>query len=313
MEDKMKNKLIRLIFLGLLLIPASGYGQAISDYLILQDIGSYKLGMPEKMFAGEPPSGGPQVRDGAGVLSASGHFRDHADKTYEVMYLGGGTYASPTVKITQHAGGDSDRWLLHEIEDIYRDTDDSRFGLLLRGAIIRKIGVDRVFSHGIGGGGYTWLSNNNVVVNISYTSLVAGTPKPTEVVQAYLAKFPSTMPATLVLDNAHNVAWIKDEMDRRLWLCDKWLAQILPSDPKLTKKLKTIVDNIIIFLEYRKKYFGVATSDAEWNLLVSYVNQKDSANIQAKLTEYKTWWNEHKNDSITVQEKKVQSTEYKVQ
>jgi hypothetical protein len=38
----------------------------------------------------------------------------------------------------------------------------------------------------------------------------------------------------------------------------------------------------------------------EKKLLSGYLTANDGVNIQTKLTEYKTWWNEHKNDSITV-------------
>ena len=80
------------------------------------------------MFHGEPPSGGPRTYEGAGVLSGSGHFDDHKDTSYKVMYLGGNGLPSPTVLVVQHAGADSDQWLLHEVEDIYRwgDYDEDR-------------------------------------------------------------------------------------------------------------------------------------------------------------------------------------------
>jgi hypothetical protein len=309
---KMKKNVILISIISILFVSMTAYCQTVSDYLILQDVGPYKLSQSKKLIPGMAPVGGPQVSQDAGVLSATGHFPDHADKTYEVMYLGGGTYVSPTVEITQHVGGDSDKWLLHEIEKGFRDSKIERLGLVLQGALIRKIGMDKVFSHGIGGGGYRWLSNNNIVVDVSYTSLVAGKPKPTEIVQAYLAKFPSVIPTALILDSAHDVVWIKDEMDRRLWLCDKWVLQIQPGDVKLYDKLDSVVSNMNSFLDYREKYFGIVAKDDKL-LLLTALSKKDDASIKTKLAEYKTWWNEHKNDSITVQEKKVQSTEYRVQ
>lgn len=294
----MRIKLVLLNLISILIIPVSGYSQTVSDYLILQDVGSYKLDKPEKMFPGEPPSGGPRIGKDSGVVGGS-HFADHVDTTYEVMYLGPDNYASPTVTITQHAGGDSDKWLLHEIEIGYRSSNMEKLGLLLQGAFARNIGTYKVFSHGIGGGGYTWMSTNNVVVDISYTSLVAGKPKPIEIVQAYLAKFPSIIPATFTLNSAHDVVWIKDEMERRLWLCDKWVMKIQLGDTELYDKLDFVVSNMTVFLDYRDKYFGINSKNEKLTLL-NYLSKKDDASIRAKLQEYKDWWTANKNSSISL-------------
>jgi len=97
-----------------------GLSQTLSDFLILEDIGSYRRAKPEKMFPGWPPTGGPRVYDGSGIIGATGHFADHNDKTHVVMYLGAtDNHASPMVQVTQHEGGDSDSWLLHEVENSF--------------------------------------------------------------------------------------------------------------------------------------------------------------------------------------------------
>ena len=294
----MRRATVTMSLIIVLLMPEPGSSQAISDYLILQDIGAYKLDKPEKMFPGEPPSGGPKASEGAGILSGSGHFPDHVDKTYEVMYLGGGAYASPTVMVTQHAGSDSDKWLLHEVEDGYRDDEMATLGLVTEGAILRKIDTNKVFWIGFGGASFTWISNN-IVIKVSYTDLQGAKSEPLAVVQAYLQKFPSTIPAAMVLDNAHDIQWIKEEMERRLWLGDKWVAQIQPSDPKLNKKLNAVVKSMNIFLDYREKYYGIAAKD-EKNLLAGYLNQNNSVSIQSRLAEYKTWWTSNKGKSISL-------------
>jgi len=168
--------------------------------------------------------GGPRTFDGAVIVSSAGHFPDHMDTTFEVVYLGDtDDKASPTVQVTQHAGGDSDKWLLHELEDPYREDEKETLGQLTDGAILRKIGSAKVYWLGIGGGTFAWLSNN-LLVKISYIDLQAAKPEPLEIVKAYLQKYPSTIPSTLVLDKDHDIQWIKDEMERRLWLSDKWLA-----------------------------------------------------------------------------------------
>ena len=197
----------------------------ISDYLILQDIGPYRLCRPEQVFPGEPPVGGARSFAGSGIVAAAGHMRDHADQTYTVMYIGGNGLPSSKVEVTQHAGSDSDQLLMHEVEASYRDGEDSdgRLGLLSGSGIkVREISGSKLLYWGLGGGSYTWISGQKVI-KIEYTDLQRTKPEPLEVIQSYLQKHPSTVTVTEaeLKGNAHNEKWIKDEMDRRLWLCDK--------------------------------------------------------------------------------------------
>jgi len=100
-------KIIRIVFLlfCLLALNRSADAQTIADYLILNNIGIYKLDTPTPFFKDEPPIGGPKTSNGSGILAGTDHFPDHTDNTYEVMYIGGGTYPSPTVKITSTRAG----------------------------------------------------------------------------------------------------------------------------------------------------------------------------------------------------------------
>ncbi|MBI5638916.1 MAG: hypothetical protein HZA17_00680 [Nitrospirae bacterium] len=88
-------------------------------------------------------------------------------------------------------------------------------------------------------------------------------------------------------------------MDRRLWLCDKWVSQIQTEDPKLYDKLKSIVDHMTVFLNYRSKYYGVSATD-ETNALQGYLDTKDETAIRTKLTEYKAWWTANKGGAINI-------------
>ena len=293
----MKKQMIFTI-LFLFISSSMGFCQAVADYLILQDVGPYRLSKPQA-FRSLAPVGGPKFSEDAGILSGTGHFPDHTDKTYEVMYLGGDTNVSPTVTITQHAGGDSDKWLMHEMEIGYRSSEMARLGLRDKGEYIDLVNDNRVLGLGIGGNSYRWMSSNNVIVSIKDFDRDFTRPEPVEVISAYLAKFPSIIPSTFKLNSAHDIEWIKDEIDRRLWLCDKWVAQIQPEDAKLYDKLDSIVNSMNVFLDYREKYFGLASKN-EKMLLFSYLSKKDDASIRAKLAEYKTWWAAHKGDSITL-------------
>lgn len=169
-----------------------------------------------------------------------------------------------------------------------------------QGAIIKRlvVGGDRIFSIRMGGGSYMWVSNN-VVVNIDYTDMQGGKPEPREVILAYLQKFPSTIPTTLILDKAHDVQWIKDEMDRRLWLCDKWFVQVTLGKTDQKTALQNIVKSLQVFLDYREKYYGIKAADDK-NLIAGYLINNDGTNIKAKLTEYKNWWVVNKDKAISL-------------
>jgi hypothetical protein len=282
----MKNIVPALLFC-LLQSAASVHGQDASSYVIIGDIGSYLI------------AGDPAVGKGPGVLAGPGHFdQDHTDITAEIDYYNLQSKVGPEVQVTKHAGVESDKWLLHEVEDSYRSDDPSRLGLLSQGTVLRTMTNDVIFSIRLGGGSYMWISNN-VVVRISYRGIQGGKPEPLEVIQAYLQKFPSTVPATLVLDKAHDVQWIKDEMDRRLWLCDKWFMQLQLKKAEERQVYQESVESMNIFLDYREKYFAMKAAD-EKNLLAGYLYANNGTGIKAKLTEYKNWWSVHKNDAISI-------------
>jgi len=270
--------------------------QSISEYLILQDIGIYKIDKPEKHLPGEPPSGGPRTYDSMGE-SGIDHFPDHVDKNYEVMYFGGDANSSPTVQVTQHAGSYSDKWLLHEVDIDFRNF----YGIPGKSYAVVPIDGNYVLEFGSAGWDYRWISGNKVI-KIDYHDAQMTKPEPLEVVKAYLAKHPSTIPAMTLtqLRSADNkTLWIKDEIDRRLWLCDKWAAHFAAGKTDQKTALEEIIKSMIVFLNYRQKYFNL-NADSEKDIIAGYQSVNDSANIAKKLTEYKTWWAAHKTDSITL-------------
>ncbi len=275
-----------ILFTVLLISPRYSVAGTAADYLIMQDINTYKM----------MGSGGGK---GSGIVIAASHFSiDHTDESYEAIYFHDTNEIGVTVQVTKHSGSDSDKRLLHEVEDSYRSDDPARLGFLSQGTIIKKRGNDRFFSIRLGGGSYMWVSNN-VVVSIDYTSLQGGKPEPIEVIQAYLQKFPSTIPASLVLDKAHDTTWIKDEMDRRLWLCDKWVMQLQLKKVEEKQTYQETVKSMNIFLDYREKYYGIKAAD-EKNLLAGYLNANNGTAIKAKLTEYKNWWSVNKDKAISL-------------
>jgi len=291
----MKHKFILSILVVFTCLVSVTFAQDVKDYLILQDIGLYKLDKPEKMLPGEPPSGGPRTYDGAGTISGSDHFSlDHADKTYEVMYLGGDANASPTVQVTQHTGGDSDKWLLHEVDKSFRAYGDPGEEYEMR-----VVDGNTIMTFGSAGWTYRWLSGARII-HIEYHDSQMEKPEPIEVVKAYLAKHPSTLPAMTSGDlrkSANKTAWIRDEIDRRLWLCDKWFEQLQLGKAEQKKVLQEAIKSMNVFLDYRQKYYGVS-SMKEKSLLAGYLSNNSETKIKDKLSEYKAWWNSNKSGSL---------------
>jgi len=271
----------RLVMTMLILLFANAtYSQETNNYLITNDIGPYK-----KITKGGPSGN---------ILAGADHFGlDHKDAAYGISYVNDETKMWIDVQVTQHASSDSDKWLLHEVERGFRDSDDEegRLGLLHKGSRLVDTNNNKVLRFW---STYRWVSNYVVVV-IDYGD--PRKPEPLEVVQAYLQKFPSTIPSTLVLDRTHDEQWIKDEMERRLWLCDKWDAQFQSGKVQQNDLLRELVDHMTVFLDYREKYYGMKARD-EKIALSNYLYQNDLTSIKNKLTDYKTWWSANKNNAI---------------
>jgi len=233
----------------------------------------------------------------SGVIDATGHFPDHKDTTCEVMYIGGGGLASPTVQVTQHAGSDSDKWLLHEIDMDFRNY----YGVPGISYGPREINGQNILEDAAGGANYRWLSGNMLIM-ISYHDSQMTKPEPIEVVEAYLGKHPSTLPRMRLVELRSaetKTVWIKDEMERRLWLCDKWFLQVQMDKVQMSDALRTIVKCLNVFLDYREKYYGVNSKDEKLGLY-GYLDKGDGTSIKNKLTEYKNWWNANKGRSINL-------------
>ncbi|MEN6422509.1 MAG: hypothetical protein ABFD76_11245, partial [Smithella sp.] len=137
----MKTKIILKILPAILFLMCCSnsvvYGFTnLNDCLITSDISKYVYNSEYS-----------RLGNASGVVNGADHFDlDHSDAFCEGKYSNRGELQGLTrkekrnkilsvnVEVTQHTGGDSDRWLLHEIEDSYRDPDDEdgRLGLLLQ-------------------------------------------------------------------------------------------------------------------------------------------------------------------------------------
>lgn len=270
-----------------LVLAVSVQAVEVNDYIIDNNIGDYF-----KSYPGACPIG-------SGVISGAGHFKkDHNDYACDIRYYNESLDLGVDVQVTQHAGADSDKWLLHEVESSFRGREkEGWFGQGLRGsASIREISGNKIFDYG--NIDYRWTSNN-VVVYIHYADLQGNKPEPLEIVQAYLQKLPSTTTITdaEAKSRAHNEQWIKDEMARRLWLADKWFAALEAGTANEKAVNQNVLESMLVFLDYRDKYFGI-NAKKEKTKLYEYQLNNNGAGIKAKLEEYKQWWKENKSSAI---------------
>jgi hypothetical protein len=277
------NKILTLLVL-FLFQPLSGFAITVSDYLIDSNIGGYSRSYP-----GSCP-------EGSGKLAGADHFTDdHTDYACDIRYYTRAARLGVEVQVTKHSGSDSDKWLKHELDLEFRNY----YGM--PGYYLKTIDGNAVYVYGAGGREYRWLSGNTVVI-IEYRDAQLTKPEPLEIVQAYLAKHPSALSAVSMEEHfskANKIIWMKDEMDRRLWLCDKWFMQLQLGKARESETLQESVKSMNVFLDYREKYFGIKTAD-EKNLLAGYLGANNGTGIKAKLTEYKNWWSVHKTDTITM-------------
>ena len=277
-------KLTLIMVTIILTIPSLVCSQDLSNYLILDDIGSYK----------RITKGG----SSGSILAGAGHFAlDHKDKSYGIAYANDETQIWVDVQVVHHAGSDSDKWLLHEIDRDFRNY----YGLPGDSYVIRVIDGKTIMAAGSGGWTYRWVSVNKVI-HIEYTDLQMEKPEPLEVVKAYLTKHPSSLPLMTSTDlrtHDNRTIWIKDEMDRRLWLSDKWFLQIQVGKVESSEALQTIVKSMNVFLDYREKYYDISAK-SEKELLSGYLEARNGTAIKSKLAEYKTWWSVNKTKSINL-------------
>jgi hypothetical protein len=297
-------KKISLIALSIFLLLSIGNlklnAEDVSSYIIMSDIAPYerytKERDPDTLELKTIP--GYWIYRNSGVLIGADHFMtDHMDVTYKAKYQSKILHMGMSVEVTQHAGGDSDRWLLHELDADFRNY----YGNPGDGYTMQIINGNTIIVKQTGGGKYRWLSGNKVI-QISYTDLQLAKPEPIEVVKAYLTKHPSSMAMITSADlrtSDNKTKWIKDEMDRRLWLCDKWNAQLQAGSVQQSDLINNLFENIIIFLNYCEKCYGVSAK-ADLLLFGTYKTNYDLASMQTKLTEYKTWWAKHKDKHISL-------------
>lgn len=298
----MRQNLNKLIFIFVIAFIASMVFAAdeVATYLIINDIPPYnRLTQAFDAYTDKLKTvPGYSIYFNSAVVIAADHFvLDHSDITYETDYQSETIGLGTTVRVTKHVGADSDKWLPHEIQRDFR----TYYGMPGDSYVMRVIDGHTLMAAGSGGWDYRWLSGNKAV-HIESTDLMMEKPEPLEVVKAYLVKHPSTLIASTSADLRSfesKTKWIKDEMDRRLWLAGKWFYQLQLGKVQQREVSEQAVKSMNIFLDYREKYFGVKAA-GEKNLLASYLNANSGTSIKSKLDEYKKWWVANKGKAINL-------------
>ena len=279
------------LILILLLIPGLSYAQTAGEYLILQDIGRYKLTkgieIRGRILGGEPAVA--RIGD-----EGQGYYT-----SYGTRYVGGAGYVVPTVEVRVY---DSTQWMLHEMERDLKEYQGSVATKTNTSAITKSIDNNPVIKMRSGGGIYRWVSNNKAIL-VSYHDLQLQYPVPMEVISAYLQKYPSTLPTTYQIRHPdREKEFIREEFDRLLWVADRWVSLVQEADPNRAEKLKQAADNLLDFARYRQAYFKPLFGDpmeADIDLLeMAHMGPNLETIVRTKLAEYKEWWAGHKTDKI---------------
>jgi hypothetical protein len=267
------------------IIAVNAYAQTAADYLITENIGRFvKLSKNAKGSA-------------TNHVLAGIHFGlDHREPSYGFIYINDEYKMWVDVRVTHNVDSDSDRWLEHELDSAYR----GNYGIPDPSYNIRKIDGNTILAFGAGGWDYRWLSGTNII-QIEYNDEQMTKPEPVEIIKAYLDKYPSSLPNIThksIRSEESKSKWIKEEMERRLWLCDKWFQH-----EKKRAVIEEVVKNMVVFLRYREKYFrNLAVfkikADDEIRLLENLQYQKNDIEIKKRLEDLKTWWQNNKSKSI---------------
>lgn len=279
------QKLIIVLISGIFLNPLSAFASP-SDFLILQDFGGYKAIKQKK----DPLTGKTQETQGyriwqnPGIFAESTHFGvDHKDMTYETSYEKEGLIIE--VEVTQHAGSESDKWLQHEMEDKFRSEKDLNLTYITKNPL-RDIDGNWIW---YSKGHYEWLSNYTAI-SIQVANQGDMEVEPLYLLKAYIKNFPSSISLTpdKIGRVQHTLKWLSKEMERRLWLCERWLDQWDKSKTWQKKVLYEAGKNLEIFLSYQQKYYNLAITEKEKSILQGYINQNNGAAIREKAKEYQS-------------------------
>lgn len=287
------RRLRRLVISFSLAIPVVVWAQSL---LLLQDFGSLHN-------LGEEP--------GETIIPGSSRVAGEDDELMSTTYID----AANQILVVANVQTVTDpTWLLHELEGAFRSPDASG---LDAGVTVVDSGSRRRLDGSLDLRNTTarqvaWLSGSNRIVSVRFELKGAnrGNDVPTQIVDAYLALHPSSLPSSVDDSQAHQATWIRDEMRRLLEYTQRNLgyAEVDAESPEFWRReARRLLGR---FAAYRERFYHVGSADefersadaAELRNLKpdrSAIDAvKQQAWLQAKLLEFQNWWAAHQNDPV---------------
>ena len=268
----------------------------VSDFLILEDIGEYKLSFEtmDLILLRTKKGPGYVVKSSSGYLLPSHCIIDHQDITFTATYFNPKDHRLwVKVDVTKHQGGDSDRWLANELESAFWGAQ----GISLRNIDGNHIFIKEETEYSTTSEKnvtvltlykkieYGWLSGN-IVVRFQYHQYEKEYGPP-QLLSKYLKKHPSTISLTVedASSKYHERQYLHDKMKRQLWLGNKWRSQAENGVIEADEGMALMVKQMFLFLNTREKVLGIKAEKEKmklWKLLES----KDKDSITNILSAY---------------------------
>jgi len=265
----------------------------VSDYLVLENIGPYKQAPKSEFMGIEFQSDKRNLRE---VDITTERFTDEFGETYKsykTRYHSNSVSPFIVVEVKEYTFSD---WTVnHKMQYPFRDKNKERIGLSLPEAQV--ISIDGTYILSIKGKRYSW-SRGNKIIDITCPETDCSEIEPTEIIHAYLQKFPAAQRLPFgwirdVLGPDQTRRWIHDEMSFRLSSANFRFQDVLP------KEMAVVVDHLVVFLDFRERYFGIPSEAEKQDLIQCCLpKEEDTAGIHLerrselakRIQEYQRWW-----------------------
>lgn len=288
----MRRTVAWIVLFAALALPAG------AQQLILADFGGLK-----------------NLGPGRGESTLMGAFRlsDSADTLAATSYVDATAHIVVDVTVEKYA---QPQWLLHEFEGAWREESGDRFAAgvsLVDSAGRRRFEAD-VLTVDKTTRSIAWVTDEAEVVTLRFSLVGANRlgDIPGEVLDAYVALYPSALPESVVDTPEHHRDWIRAEMDRILEYARRYFGYSEtapgPTPPEFFREI--VLGFLLRFEGFRERFFGTGSQSAleasfgtqrERNLKPNGVAvnvQKELEFLQTRLTEFETWWQTHRNDPV---------------
>jgi hypothetical protein len=243
----------------------------------------------------------------------SGYFSENPEDV-----SAGARYRDSSRHMVVGAGVDSyadTAFLDHLIEEVFRDSTTAR---LHAGNSFLSISGNAVFLYCGGAPNcdereYMWRSGDRIVVRVEAKAFNADLsqapcPEPTEILQAYLRRYPSAL-SLYTEDDDHAKKWRREQTALELASAEYWLEQAATAvGTRQSGALESVRNHLSSFAELRRVAFGgpslrhEAERIGKAELLPAATQLSELKKIQEQ---YRQWWNAHQNDPVVLPPKEL--------